>query len=91
MAVALDDEALQRANTLATATLTTLQKQKISEVVFAAIGKTDDTRKFRDPAPGRTEEMYTLFDVSRFLAEVLDPNEVLNRVVEAARRVVSFS
>ncbi len=37
----------------------------------------------------RDEEMQTLFSLARSLAEVLDLSEVLNRVVEAARRLTN--
>ncbi|MCB9453735.1 MAG: GAF domain-containing protein [Anaerolineaceae bacterium] len=39
--------------------------------------------------PRRAEEIRTLFELSRSLTEVLDLSEVLNRVVEAARRLTN--
>jgi signal transduction histidine kinase/DNA-binding response OmpR family regulator len=63
---------------------------RVSAVLGIATAGTDDLSKktaTQEPSSKRDEEVETLFALSKSLTEVLDLSEVLNRVVEAARRL----
>jgi CheY-like chemotaxis protein len=63
---------------------------RVSAALGIATGGTDDlSRKTatQEQSSKRDEEVETLFALSKSLTEVLDLSEVLNRVVEAARRL----
>lgn len=53
------------------------------------LGSPDGTNRVNQALARRVDEVEALFDLSRSLTEVLDLNQVLNRVVEAARRLTN--
>jgi signal transduction histidine kinase len=79
--------------------LPSLQVDALRAAVFEAMPDAPAPRvEVRQPRPASTvvtdlfwrdEEIQTLFSLSRSLTEVLDLSEVLNRVVEAARRLTN--
>lgn len=82
--------------------ITALDEKSIRRSIFQAmripdVSERDVTRELisTDDAPPdlastwRVEEVQALIDLSRSLTEVLDMNEVLNRVVDAARRLTN--
>ncbi len=86
--VGLEETSRDRAKHILVHVLTSLDEDHIHEVLSSALGTSLVRYEQRGGRRGaRTEEMYTLFEVSRTLTEVLDLTEVLNRVVEAARRL----
>ncbi|MBK9750656.1 MAG: GAF domain-containing protein [Chloroflexi bacterium] len=75
-----------------------LQPDKLREAVLRTLPQDQDARvQVKQPRISpmvtdlfwRDEEIQTLFSLSRSLTEVLDLSEVLNRVVEAARRLTN--
>ncbi len=79
-------------------TVQTLQPDKLREAVLKALPQDQEARvQVKQPRLSpmvtdlfwRDEEIQTLFSLSRSLTEVLDLSEVLNRVVEAARRLTN--
>lgn len=76
--------------------VTSLQVEPLRAAVFGAMPDEHEQRiQAKQPKPvvtdlfWRDEEIQTLFSLSRSLTEVLDLSEVLNRVVEAARRLTN--
>lgn len=93
IAIALTPEAQQLTRDIAVTTITSLGRDEIRARIAEAMGSTvpmrggGHTTNLQDER--RLEEMQTLFRVSKSLTEVLDLEEVLNRVVEAARRLTN--
>lgn len=78
--------------------ITSLQPDAVRTAVFASLPTANDVRVQTKQVRRsnavtdlfwRDEEIQTLFSLSRSLTEVLDLSEVLNRVVEAARRLTN--
>lgn len=93
IAIALADAPQDFPREWVATTITELDRDEIRKCVSTALGGTVPMRaaghtvNFQDER--RLEEMQTLFRVSKSLTEVLDLPEVLNRVVEAARRLTN--
>lgn len=92
IAIALTNSVQDMARENALTAITELDRDEIRKCISTALGGTVPMRSghtvnFQDER--RLEEMQTLFRVSKSLTEVLDLPEVLNRVVEAARRLTN--
>jgi signal transduction histidine kinase len=98
VAIALNDQLFNQAHPLAKAVITKLDKQIILHTVMDVLRGPEQA----DGAPGtaplgmstatlskRIDEIQILFELSKSLTEVLELTEVLNRVVEAARRLTN--
>lgn len=97
LAVALNDDSRERAQTIGVPFITMLDKQAIEEAIFRLLGKSIPRRetgliRHEEMVIGgsttimrRSQEYETMAGLSKSLTEVLDLSEVLNRVVEAAR------
>ncbi|MBI5669046.1 MAG: GAF domain-containing protein [Chloroflexi bacterium] len=89
IAVAADGRVPSRSNLPPNLSFTRLEERAIQRSLSAAlripIGL--NTAVFDNSGAPVAEEIQTLFNLSKSLTEVLDLTEVLNRVVEAARRL----
>jgi signal transduction histidine kinase/CheY-like chemotaxis protein len=98
ISIALDDEFPERAYELSRAVINKMDHQDITFAISQALDMPIPQRTTREVNAVRSgdvtlqrqlDEISTLFDLSKSLTEVLDLNEVLNRVVEAARNLTN--
>ncbi len=99
VAVALDPLASEHAKDTSALVITDTLRETIREAAFSCLNIEDETRRKgqtehltggpKSAAERRIEEIQTLFALGKTLTEVLDLNEVLNRIVEAARRLTN--
>lgn len=98
IAIALDTLATQYAKDTRAYVITDTLRETIRGAAFACLNIEDETsRKGQtqhligpsSAAERRIEEIQTLFALGKTLTEVLDLSEVLNRIVEAARRLTN--
>lgn len=92
IAVALDSRSERRSREANTEVLTTLDDEKVREAVNGILGKTMPNRNSNTTnlvSKRRVDEMQTLMQLARTLTETLDVEEVLSRVVNAARELTN--
>jgi signal transduction histidine kinase len=92
IAVALNPESERRARELGAEVLTTLDRMPLRTTIETILGKTMPNRSMGTTnlvSRKRVDEMQTLMQLARSLTETLDSEEVLNRVVIAARELTN--
>jgi signal transduction histidine kinase len=100
VAIAPNDALFNQAHPVADAVITKMERQIILHTVLDVLRQPEDPdngkamRTATLPASSdvtlrRIDEIQTLFALSKSLTEVLDLTEVLNRIVEAARRLTN--
>lgn len=92
VAVALNPDAERRARDIGAEVLTTLERTPLRTTIETILGKTMPNRSMGTTnlvSRKRVDEMQTLMNLARTLTETLDSEEVLNRVVIAARELTN--